>query len=125
MNPYKYDKMVMKELRNIGPWGKALFNTNALDFAFADADMKNKLTLEALGEQRKDFDNRADLAQGRLDLAKDVRKDAKKQDKSAFKWGLGNLALTAGNAVADWKRGKKKAEETDALTRRIRSVIGG
>ncbi len=130
MNPKAYNEYLNRELRNVGQWGKAIFDTGALDRHFADEEFRNQMAMQRLGQQKLSQERTLDMGQKRLGMAQEqfdfrsglqqkMSDRAKSMDREALPINLAGLGLAAGGSYAKVQQAKKDRAALQALTDRI------
>jgi len=149
MNPTQYDRMLIKNLRNMKEGGNAIFNTNALEYAFSDNEARKNLYLQSLAdtkdsrdarmaenqrqfdiglaENQRRFDSRMGEGKRQFDTASNMwamqRKDADKADDTAEMFGWGDIMLGGVQGYNALKSEKKKTDQMDEMTQIIKQMV--
>jgi hypothetical protein len=127
MNPTQYDREQIKRLRSMKEGGNAIFNTNALDFAFYGNEARKNLMLQSIADQNEVRDARFNEGVKQFNtgeaMAREKRKDASKADNTAEMFGWGDIALGGFQGVNAYNKEKKQADQMDEMTETIKALI--
>jgi len=134
MNPTQYDRELVKRLRSMKEGGNAIFNTQALDYAYYGDEARKNLMLQSIADQneyrdamlqerRRMADERKNQFNTSVAFTQKSRRDQDKMDNTAENFGWADIFLGGVQGVNSYNKEKNKASQNDEMAEILRQLI--